>query len=94
MPQLDALRAFAVGGVLIHHLYPTVHSVIGGLGGFFGVKLFFVLSGFLITLILLDGRTAAAAVSSKRNGTGNGSHFGMAAWGARRPRRPIPPTTH
>jgi peptidoglycan/LPS O-acetylase OafA/YrhL len=62
MPQLDAVRAFAVSAVLIHHLFPMVRSVIGGLGGFIGVKLFFVLSGFLITRILLDGRSAAAAV--------------------------------
>ena len=66
MPQLDALRAFAVSAVLIHHLFPMAHAVIGGLGGFIGVKLFFVLSGFLITRILLDGRTAAAAVGPWR----------------------------
>jgi len=62
MPQLDSVRAFAVSVVLIHHLFPAVQTVVGGIGGLFGVKLFFVLSGFLITRILLDGRTAAAAV--------------------------------
>src|SRR5262245_34285697 len=61
MPQLDAVRALAVGVVLVHHLFPMVRSVLGGLGGFIGVKLFFVLSGFLITQILLEGRTAVAA---------------------------------
>lgn len=50
MPQLDALRAFAVMAVVFHHF-------LGGVfGAFEGVKLFFVLSGFLITSILLRGR--------------------------------------
>ena len=53
MPQLDSLRAFAVLAVLIHHFYPEIELIDGGV---YGVKLFFVLSGFLITGILLDSR--------------------------------------
>ncbi|GJL49512.1 MAG: acyltransferase [Nitrospirales bacterium] len=53
MLQLDSLRAFAVLAVLIHHFYPVSESM--GLG-YYGVRLFFVLSGFLITGILLDSR--------------------------------------
>lgn len=55
MVQLDTLRAFAVTAVVIHHLTP------GGwnLGAYLGVKLFFTLSGFLITGILLKTRRAA-----------------------------------
>jgi peptidoglycan/LPS O-acetylase OafA/YrhL len=53
-PHLDALRAFAVIGVLISHLWGV--PVFGHLG----VRLFFVLSGFLITDILLRMRENAA----------------------------------
>ena len=52
--QLDALRAFAVFGVLISHFTPHgswINRLIPW--GYLGVKLFFVLSGFLITGILL-----------------------------------------
>jgi peptidoglycan/LPS O-acetylase OafA/YrhL len=55
MIQLDALRAFAVIGVLFHHFWPTSTIAVWG-SGYFGVRLFFVLSGFLITLILLRCR--------------------------------------
>jgi peptidoglycan/LPS O-acetylase OafA/YrhL len=54
-PQLDALRTFAVFGVLVSH-YWLKESLLGH----FGVRLFFVLSGFLITSILLQrGSTLA-----------------------------------
>jgi peptidoglycan/LPS O-acetylase OafA/YrhL len=55
--QLDALRAFAVGSVLLAHFSPTLHGLAPDLG-FAGVRLFFVLSGFLITGILLRARDA------------------------------------
>lgn len=51
--QLDALRAFAVLGVLLNHYAPATRSIAPF--GDFGVRLFFVLSGFLITGILLRG---------------------------------------
>ena len=59
MPQLDALRAYAVLAVLAHHLlshdvFPSLFANINL--GFAGVRLFFVLSGFLITGILLRAR--------------------------------------
>ncbi len=47
-PALDGVRAFAVGGVLLYHA-----SQSWALGGFLGVDAFFVLSGFLITTLLV-----------------------------------------
>src|ERR1043165_9110175 len=55
MPQLDALRAIAVFGVLTHHFTNIGFDI----GARLGVKLFFVLSGFLITKLLLRGRHVA-----------------------------------
>jgi peptidoglycan/LPS O-acetylase OafA/YrhL len=60
-PQLDALRAFAVLAVMASHFWPALPSF-----GFEAVRLFFVLSGFLITSQLLDERAALAADAGAR----------------------------
>lgn len=54
--ELDGLRAFAILPVLLHHCYASGVPVLTALGqsGWMGVDLFFVLSGYLITGILVD----------------------------------------
>jgi peptidoglycan/LPS O-acetylase OafA/YrhL len=66
MPQLDALRAFAALSVLFAHFvwYPPRWLMIIPWAAV-GVQLFFVLSGFLITGILLDGRKEVEAGVSR-----------------------------
>ena len=48
IPGLDGLRALAVGAVILYHVFPGFFR-----GGFLGVDVFFVISGFLITTLLL-----------------------------------------
>ena len=48
LPGLDGLRALAVLGIIIYHLNSKWLS-----GGFLGVDTFFVISGYLITSLLL-----------------------------------------
>ncbi len=54
LPGLDGLRAIAVAAVVLFHVAPDLLP-----GGFLGVDVFFVISGFLITRLLLIelGRT-------------------------------------
>src|SRR5258708_6985050 len=62
LPQLDGIRALAIFAVLISHFLPE-DSAIGRVvqWGRLGVILFFTLSGFLITGILLRYRDFSAA---------------------------------
>jgi peptidoglycan/LPS O-acetylase OafA/YrhL len=59
--ELDGLRAFAIGAVFLVHFRPVHHSVFNFMAfGWAGVDLFFVISGFLITGVLLDLRRQTA----------------------------------
>jgi peptidoglycan/LPS O-acetylase OafA/YrhL len=49
IPAIDGLRAVAVIAVMFYHLGFTWIP-----GGFLGVDLFFVISGYVITRLLLD----------------------------------------
>ncbi len=73
LPGLDGLRALAIVAVLALHLDPSWLP-----GGFLGVDVFFVVSGFLITTLLLRERAATGSVDVR-------------AFWARRARRLLPP---
>jgi peptidoglycan/LPS O-acetylase OafA/YrhL len=70
-PDIDGLRAVAVGLVVAYHAFPQWRTA-----GFIGVDIFFVISGYLITQIILSGL---------HSGT-----FSLGAFYARRVRRIVP----
>ena len=72
MPALDGVRALAVIAVLAYHA-----DLRAAQGGFLGVDVFFVLSGFLVTALLLTER--------QRFG-----HFSLSRFWGRRARRLLP----
>ena len=57
-PEIDGLRAFAVVTVIINHFNKDVLP-----GGYLGVDIFFVISGYLITLILLKELVSKGSIS-------------------------------
>jgi peptidoglycan/LPS O-acetylase OafA/YrhL len=64
VPALDGIRAMAVLLVMVYHmeyLVPELHTFVKG--GFLGVDIFFVLSGFLITSILLKEQDETGGIS-------------------------------
>ena len=61
MPGLDGLRAIAVLGIIIYHLNRKWLT-----GGFIGVDTFFVISGYLITSLLLKEYEERGIISLKQ----------------------------
>jgi peptidoglycan/LPS O-acetylase OafA/YrhL len=59
-PALDGVRAFAVTAVLLFHAGYGWMS-----GGYLGVSVFFTLSGFLITSLLITERTTTGTVDAR-----------------------------
>jgi len=68
LPALDGLRALAVMAVVVYH---ANKQWLGG--GFLGVEVFFVISGFLITSLLI--------AETERDGTISLKHFWLVARG-------------
>ena len=66
MPVLDGIRAVAILAVMAYHLQWLVPEL-GNFtsGGYLGVDIFFVLSGFLITSVLLKEQDRCGNVSLK-----------------------------
>ena len=58
LPGLDGMRALAVGAVMVYH---ANHGWLPG--GFIGVEIFFVISGYLITLLLLGEEERAGFIN-------------------------------
>lgn len=74
-PNLNSIRFVAALAVMIHHIeltkywfgQPNIYtsSFVGGVFGQLGIILFFVLSGFLITYLLLAEQQATDSISIK-----------------------------
>ena len=59
--DIQALRALAVGAVVVNHIWPSRLT-----GGYVGVDVFFVISGFLITTHLLKEQRSTNRISLKQ----------------------------
>lgn len=66
MLGLDGIRALAVIGVVWHHAHPGFGALPMSRNGFLGVDAFFVLSGFLITVLLLREQAAHGSISLRQ----------------------------
>jgi peptidoglycan/LPS O-acetylase OafA/YrhL len=65
IPSLDGLRAISISLVVLSHLIKWKHVSLGLVGGYgaLGVHIFFVLSGYLITNLLLREHERTSTIS-------------------------------
>ncbi|CAN1608136.1 K16568 exoZ; exopolysaccharide production protein ExoZ [Candidatus Pelagibacterales bacterium] len=66
-PEIDGLRAIAIGVVILYHSQISIfgYQPFKGKGGFIGVDIFFVISGYLITSIILKELITTGSFSFK-----------------------------
>ena len=64
-PEIDGLRAIAVVAVILYHAKITILGYQPFKGGFIGVDIFFVISGYLITSIILKELIATGTFAFK-----------------------------
>ena len=64
-PEIDGLRAIAVSAVILYHAQITIFDNQPFKGGFIGVDIFFVISGYLITSIILKELISTGSFSFK-----------------------------
>ena len=64
-PEIDGLRAIAVFAVILYHAEISILGYKPWGGGFIGVDIFFVISGYLITSIILKELVSTGSFSFK-----------------------------
>jgi len=64
-PEIDGLRAIAVMAVILYHANIPIYEINYFMGGYIGVDIFFVISGYLITSIIINELVSTGKFSFK-----------------------------